>query len=226
MASLGASWTKQERMIAFELTPEPAIFEERVRARGNQYLAPLLAAGAVLKSKHFKNRDYWVEVRPHLRLAFRRICAYSGFFIEGEGEVDHFVAKTRNANLAYEWSNYRFACTEMNRKKSSCKDNILDPFQVQEGWFEISITDGFLLRPTNQIDSPELRKLAEDTIVRLDLNRSTYTESRENWATPYLDSPEFGELFFQQLVERAPLVAMAVKKYWLDLGHVVPKNKE
>lgn len=48
---------------------------------------------------------------------------------------DHFVAKSVDRTLTYEWSNYRWAEPRVNQLKGN--QPFLDPFQAQSGWIEI-----------------------------------------------------------------------------------------
>jgi hypothetical protein len=122
-------------MIPFILQPEPEAFDDLVRQPGLEFIEPLINAGVQITSRHFRNHDYWLRCRNDLKAAFNSLCAYSGFIVNGPGEVDHYKAKTLKPLLAYEWSNYRFASAEMNKKKPETEDYILDPFEVQPDWF-------------------------------------------------------------------------------------------
>lgn len=85
-----------------------------------------------------------------------------------ESSVDHFVPKTVDSNLAYEWSNYRLASLRLNSYKGDHTD-VLDPFLILRGWFVLNLTN-FLVEPSTGL---ELRIEAEvrNTIEILRLNR-------------------------------------------------------
>lgn len=52
------------------------------------------------------------------------------------GSLDHFLPKAKYPNLAYEWDNYRLASQKANSNKGEVT-NLIDPFVVGHGWFEI-----------------------------------------------------------------------------------------
>ena len=151
-------------MISVTLANEPETFHERCRQRGNDWLAE--------NADSERPEDFWTEFRPDLHDAFGGLCAYCAMGIMN-GQVDHFrpwaVLKAEgNEKLAYEWSNFRYAEGLLNQKK--WKHVILDPFDVQNEWFEIQLPDLQLLM-TDRI--PErLRDLAEFTLMKLGLRDS------------------------------------------------------
>lgn len=108
--------------------PRTITFDQRVRQRGNKWLAK----NARAKPSRFP--DYWNEFRAEVQAAFSGCCAYQGFAVNS-GQIDHFVAKSINRDLTYEWSNYRWAEPRVNQLKGD--QPFLDPFQAQPGWIEI-----------------------------------------------------------------------------------------
>lgn len=56
-----------------------------------------------------------------------------------EGAVEHFLSKKNRPDLAYEWSNYRYIAGSVNGSKGTHDDKVLDPFEVQNGWFEVLV---------------------------------------------------------------------------------------
>ena len=60
---------------------------------------------------------------------------------EPVGSVDHFRSWDNYPELAYEWSNLRFAAEWMNKSKQTADDAVLDPYEVKAGWFEITLPD-------------------------------------------------------------------------------------
>jgi hypothetical protein len=124
-------------MIYVSPKPEPANFDADVRQKGLKFLRERRPPNGDLKSKDYKNRDYWTSIIPELRRVYDFVCAYCCEYIPlttGQKQVDHFLPKTKKPyELAYEWSNYRLACGLINGRKGT-KD-IIDPFHIEDGWF-------------------------------------------------------------------------------------------
>lgn len=112
-------------MIGWNRAPltEPAGFDERCRRPGNAWLAA--------NPTSRRPRDYWSPFKPALADGQRNLCAYSAMW-EPVGTVDHFDP---GHDLAYEWSNYRFAAQWINSSKK--RESVLDPFLVENGWFRL-----------------------------------------------------------------------------------------
>jgi hypothetical protein len=82
--------------------------------------------------------------------SYDEVCAYASVRINeitGGRSADHFAAKSSALNAAYEWSNYRLACRLMNARKSTF-DDVLDPFTIAPGTFELMpLTGGLIVSP-------------------------------------------------------------------------------
>lgn len=187
-------------MIHFDLQPEPETFEQNCRQRGRDWLR----THANSKRPH----DYWTEFKPQLAIAFRDLCAYTTVF-EPMGTVDHFVSwdssHTESPHLAYEWSNFRYASAWINSSKKEAE--VLDPFDVQDGWFEISLPD-LQLHLTAQVP-PEFLDLAQFTLERLPIaHDERIIRLRQQWYQEYLK----GEISLNYLERKAPLIARAVRR--------------
>jgi len=122
---------------------------------------------------------------------------------EPVGTVDHFVSWNEDRTRAYEWANYRFASGWINSSKQSLRaEEIVDPFQVEDGWFEI-------LLPSLQLVAS--KRLPEEQRVRLDsvLKRlhlrddERVMRQRREWYRMY----ESKELTIEGLARKAPLIA-------------------
>ena len=97
---------------------------------------------------------YWTTSLDDLMAAYDEVCAYSCFRIHrvtGARSVDHFAPRSRAWNTVYEWSNYRLACSRLNARKRDFTD-VLDPFEVQTGWFRLELV-GFQLLPAVDLDA-------------------------------------------------------------------------
>jgi hypothetical protein len=127
-----------------------------------------------------------------------------------KGQVDHFISiailKARGEDhLAYEWSNFRYGEGVLNQKKSD--QRILDPFKVQDEWFEI-LLPSLQLVLTSRVPKRQ-RKLAEFTIERLGLRDSVVVvRYRQAWFQLYRDR----NLTLEGLHEVAPGIARAVER--------------
>jgi len=138
-----------------------------------------------------------------------------------DGVVDHFISwdscKAANPELAYNWDNYRFIAPSLNSKKGTWDDKLLDPFEVQAGWFEVEIP-GFVLRLTNQIPA-HLRDKATLTLDQLDLQQGRRAVTlRCEWYELF----RLGELNLDGLRRNAPLVASAVEAWQRNGNGALP----
>ena len=77
------------------------------------------------------------------------------------------VPKSTAWNQAYEWDNYRLACSLMNSRKGDAA-SVLDPFDVEDGWFVLELV-AFQVLPAHGLADPTAAAV-EDTIDRLRLN--------------------------------------------------------
>ena len=116
-------------MIRCEPVPEPVDFRAKAEEPGNAWLAANPAAK--------RPKDYWTPFKPALAQGFRDRCAYSAMY-EPVGTVDHFVSWHEDRSKAYEWGNYRYCAAWVNASKSKKPvADILDPFEIENGWFEL-----------------------------------------------------------------------------------------
>src|SRR5215212_7912892 len=124
-------------MIHFTPSQEPPQFDRRVRQVGLVYLQKY-------PQKKDKFRPYWRRCADELKVSFHSLCAYSVIRVD-KGDVDHFVSQSESCILdskdqIYEWGNYRYADPPVNQTKNAVKsEHILDPFEVQDGWFEMEL---------------------------------------------------------------------------------------
>ena len=182
-------------MIRFVPISEPADFESKVRRRGMIWLSG---------NSDKRPKDFWKECKSALANGFRNLCAYSAMY-EPVGTVDHYFSTKTHRHLAYEWSNYRYASGWINSSKQD--KVVLDPFQVDDGWFEI-ILPSLQLVITAEVPQ-EKRQLAEYTLTSLHLcEDERVIRQRQEWYRMYLEE----ELSFAGLEKKAPLIARAVRK--------------
>ena len=152
------------------MQPEPANFHIEVRKKGNLYLGQIEIS---------KLPSLWRQYLPQLYKSYAGVCAYLCVYIElsvGGATVDHFVAKSKQPEFTYEWSNYRLACAAMNTFKNDY-DDVLDPFSLSARTFCLEPTSGRIY-PNPELVATEQRLAAEKTIIRLRLDAPNYRELR------------------------------------------------
>ena len=186
-------------MIRFERVPAPADFKRRARVPGNQWLADHPA--------HARPKDYWTPFRGALADGFRNLCAYSAMY-EPVGTVDHFVSCDEDRSRAYDWENYRYCAGWINSSKGNePAGKLLDPFEIENGWFEIHLPS-LQLRVSDTVPT-ELRERAEHVLVRLHLrDDERVLRQRREWYRMY----QCGGLSQDELEGKAPLIAAAVTR--------------
>ena len=174
-------------MIPVAARPEPASFDVEVRRKGLAHLKKKgFPLGQPLPPKA-EIEPYWRVCLTDLHQAYGGVCAYLGIFFErvmGGGSVDHFIAKSASAGLAYEWSNYRLACSTMNSRKREYSD-VLDPFFLAPALFQLQLSTGHIY-PNPDLDAVPMR-LVEETIERLGLDDPQCRELRSRWYQDYLE---------------------------------------
>ena len=200
-------------MIPFSPVPEPEDFDADCRKKGQQWwtrkMVAVFTGGRVPKSSEYPG--YWKAFRNDLRRGFLGLCGYCAMHVpSGLEQVEHFVGVQEDPSLAYEWSNYRCAQSLMNQIKGhrrSGEPQVLDPYNVKDGWFEI-LLPSLQLVLTDKIPC-SIRPQAEFTLRRLKLrDDERLIRQRREWLAMY----ESGELTLQGLDKKAPLIAQAVRK--------------
>lgn len=193
-------------MIHVEKQPEPQPpgfdFDGQVRQPGRSALSELTGQGPTIhrsgkpiqpRAARIEDLDptvlreyaYWTRAIDALHDAYKGVCAYSCFYIDRacNPTIDHFVAITKTElREAYEWGNYRLACSLMNSCKREFPD-VLDPFDVADGWFELDLNT-LEVKPRDSLD-PHLWKRVDDTIRRLKLNGKDCKLQRERYFNLY-----------------------------------------
>ena len=185
-------------MIRFAPVPEPVDFDERARTPGNEWLA----ANPGPK----RPKDYWTPFKGNLANGFQNLCAYSAMY-EPVGTVDHFVSCDEDRSRAYDWENYRYCAAWINSsKKNVLSSQLLDPFEIRNGWFEIHLPS-LQLRVSDNIPE-EFRERAEYVLTRLHLrDDERVMRQRREWYRMYQDE----ELALAGLKGKAPLIAAAIE---------------
>ncbi len=189
-------------MIRVDPQPEPPGFDDRVRQPGLRALAedrnPLPA--------------HWRECLNDLHTTYGGVCAYVSIYINkatGGRSVDHFVAKSSDPALAYEWANFRLACSLVNSRKGAF-DDALDPFEVENDWFVLEFS--FLQVYPNPELPAGLRQQIQDTIDRLRLDGQECRDARAEFFNDYIK----GHIDFEYLERMCPFVALEVQRQGLE----------
>lgn len=206
------------RVIAQE---EPRSFKATVQEPGLRKLARLLGQDVPGKSNRPKKtytrlediptRKFppeWRHCLDDLMTAYRQICAYTCLYIEdgtGERTVDHWQPITTHPHLAYVWSNYRLACGQVNKSKGT--QVALDPFMIEDDWFELELV-GYQVLPGARTTDPLRSLIRHNVDVVLDLNSPRLRRQRGQDAEAYLH----GEVSFSRLGRHSPFVARELRR--------------
>lgn len=195
-----AAWG--QGLIRVASKPEYPGFNTQVRQPG----AAFLATCPNPTSEQFRKKNFWDRAAKELHAAYSGICAYTATYLPDQGSVDHFVPKTINPALAYEWTNYRLASGRVN----TCKGNqtsVLDPFIVEDDWFELDVPSCLLKAKSDLPKS--LRAQINATINSLRLNADDYyVQERCNILIDYAK----GEISLGFLKRRYPFLAKEVER--------------
>jgi hypothetical protein len=184
-------------MIPVAPVQAPADFDEQVRQPGIEWLAAHPNAA--------RPYPFWTQCLPALAQAFSNRCAYAAMLDPTGGTVDHYRSFKGHRELAYEWSNYRFASQVMNSSKQNADDDVLDPHEIGEGWFEI-LLPSLQMRVTDAVPE-EHRERANYTLQRLKLRDG---ERLIRWRLSWYQAYQNGGLTLEQLRQWAPLIAEAI----------------
>lgn len=173
-------------MIPVTLQDEPGDFDRKVRQPGLAWLARQGIASNGPLPKNTKIPNYWSYSNEALWRAYGGICAYLAIYFEwvtGAASTDHFVAKSKNAGQAYEWSNYRLSCLSPNRNKNKY-DDVLDPIGLAADTFVLNLVSG-KISPNPSLDHATA-VLANKTIKRLKLDSPEHNHMRQHHYNKYL----------------------------------------
>jgi hypothetical protein len=188
---------------------EPPLFNENCRKPGTAWLNNIKNAE---KDPH-KQDEWWQQFQPALAQHFNYRCGWLATCIHLDGVVDHWLScgprkgkASPYRNLAFEWTNYRYATGTINSLKGKLDDSLIDPCEVQEGWFEV-LLPSFELVATGV--PKELKDKAEATLEKLQLRRHKAQFTRWRWYQGHWNN---GNPDLPALRRYAPLVAAAIEK--------------
>jgi uncharacterized protein (TIGR02646 family) len=166
--------------------PEPQDFDAKVRRPGKAWLAKKELPAGGKAPAGVELPAFWRSCLADLHREYEGVCAYVCVYLEritGACSVDHFVAKSSAIGAAYEWSNYRLACSVMNSRKNRF-DDALDPFELTESPFVLDLVSG-RISPSPALGAAAKEK-AQATLDRLGLDDAECREMRARHLTSYL----------------------------------------
>lgn len=187
-------------MISLDPIAEPDEFDARARQPGNNWLAQNTDPGK-------RPPDKWSPFRRYLIDGQNGLCAYGSMLCIPEAQVDHYLSIANYRHLAYEWSNYRYSSGLLNNLKDNHDDEIFDPYEIEDEWFEI-ILPSLQLVCTDNVPLC-LRHKASETLRLLKLRDD---ERILRWRRSIFAEFESGRMGLEVLRAWAPLIAKAVEK--------------
>ena len=197
-------------MIPVKRPAEPDDFDARVRRPGKKWLK---------SGSKARPPSYWLEVRDELAEAFFNRCGYTAMW-DLNGTVDHFSAQNRDRSNLYEWGNLRYASQWINSSKKA-KTGFLDPYDVEDGWFEV-LLPSLQLVATSEVPESK-RTLVETTLSELPIaHDERVIRQRRAWLEAY----ERGEITVDGLRTFAPLLAAAIAKRDALEGPATPSKRK
>ena len=158
----------------------------------------------------------WRKYQPQLAAGFHDRCGWWAMRI-ADGVVDHYLSKKSHRSRVYDWNNYRYIAPSVNSSKGNLNNNVLDPFDIQPGWFEVQLPS-MLLKRTALVPLAFQAK-ADFTLKKLKLiSGHKVRRNRRAWYEDY----KKGLITNAGLAEYAPLVAEAVIKWRNTTGLPLP----
>ena len=198
-------------MIHVKKQPEPASFDQAVRQKGLNYLATKGINPSQPLPSVTTLHAYWRKCSDELYTSYNEQCAYLAMYFEratGYETIDHYIAKSKRPDLAYEWNNYRLSSPRMNSRKRDY-DDILDPFKVKNGWFRLEFGT-FTVYPSPELDS-SLQCKIQKTIDRLNLNDPLFCRTRKYHYDDFIKK-EYTQSYFRK---KSPFVWFEAKRQGL-----------
>lgn len=208
-------------MIPVAPAEEPADFDKKVRQKGLSAIDEMVGRPPRVRHrgprrKKIANHEadipaeafpaFWRDVLPDMLEAYERRCSYLALYIEhatGNPTVDHVLPKSRVWDQVYEWSNYRLCAALINANKSNLT-SLVDPFEVEEGWFALEFV-GFQVTRGPKAPASKTQQI-DDTLPLLNL--PDCLKQREEYVTSY----EQGGIGLAYLERRAPFVAAELRR--------------
>jgi hypothetical protein len=188
--------------------PKPQNFTRDCTAKGKTWLAE--------NPDSDKFPPLWQKYQPQLAAGFNDRCGWWAMRI-ADGAVDHYLSKKNHRERAYDWSNYRYISATVNSSKGNLDNQVLDPFEIQPGWFEVQLPSMLLIRTA--LVPLALQARADFTINKLQLVCGRKVRlNRRRWYEEY----KKGFITDAGLATYAPLIAEAVFKWKNSKGLPLP----
>ena len=200
------------QVIPVSLQPEPDGFDSQVRQRGRAWLESEGIALDAAPPNASNLPNYWSWSNKKLWKAYSGVCAYLSIFFEwstGAGSTDHFIAKSKSAGAAYEWSNYRLSCLGPNRNKNKF-DDVLDPIGLAPETFVINFGSG-KVTPNPGLGA-EQKGAARKTIRRLKLDSPANNKMRARHYSDYVS----GDCTLDYVSRNSPFVHAEIVRQGLE----------
>lgn len=200
-------------MIRVNQYPQPANFDVDVKIPGERFLA----ATPNPSKRQFEPHRYWNIIHDDLYSICNGICAYCASWTPRRGtpsdpnftSIDHFIPKSIDPKLAYDWSNYRLCRARMNVNKGNSVE-IIDPFFIKNGWFTIDFTS-FLILPNSSLELMKISRI-EKSIEVLGLNENDFVEQRLDVIYNYSQ----GNISFADIISSYPFIALEMQRQEFD----------
>lgn len=157
-------------------------------------------------------RDYWTgrdrKFNRHLAAGVGELCSYTATWAPN-GQMDHYepwarLRGTAREIVAYEWTNFRYACEWFNKAKGSA--DVPDPHVVEDDWFQL-LLPSLELVATDRVP-PSERARVENVLRWLGRDDRALATRRAYWRA-WLD----GEITLSALYRWAPLLADAIARH-------------
>jgi hypothetical protein len=221
-------------MIRVQPPEEPQGYHEQVRTKGREWLEdPREGPTRCRKERPESYWTKWEECPQKLAEGFHHRCGYTASYTPiHAGHVDHFVSwaecKDRGQHgLVYEWNNLRWLNGRINQHKSRIDrrrgaEQLLDPFEVEDEWFELDLGRGVLEVVTDRVP-PEKLPRVRYTLRELDLYDGRIVQEQRNDA---LEDYRAGTAL-ERIEQKHPLVARAIRRL-IDTPDeaLTPANRE
>jgi len=206
-------------MIRVTLITPPADYETKVKLPGTAFLA----VNPNPSGNDWKTHEYWRDIHDYLYDGHQGICAYCASWSPRRAakpndaqatSVDHYIPKSLDPQLAYEWSNFRLCRLRLNHRKGDFQD-VLDPCAVSNAWFTLNMRT-FFIRPAPGLPGP-IHGSVTATIDRLELNKD---RDYVNQRVAVIRSYTLGEASIEQLRIRYPFIAYQLEVQDFDNLHL------
>lgn len=153
---------------------------------------------------------FWRDALDDMLDAYERRCAYLAMYIHhatGSPTVDHVTPKSHAWDQVYEWSNYRLCSAIVNAKKADLL-TLVDPFDVQSGWFELNLATFHVQRGST---APQREWTMIDATLPV-LNLRDCWKEREEYINRYRLGAGHGGIDLAYLTGRAPFIASELRR--------------